>query len=700
MAGILGIGMSGIQTAQVGLLATQHNIANSNTDGYTRQSIVQSTTTPLGTASGSVGTGVRVTTIQRNYNNFLSEQVTKSEAELSSLDAYYKQISTIDDLLADSSAGVSPALQDFFKGVQQVSNSPASLPARQAMLSSAQALVNRLQGADQRISDLYGQVNQEISDGVTAINAYGAMISEINQRITIAEGAVGQPANDLLDQRDQLISELNKLVKVNVIPVGKEGIQVFIGKGQLLVMGGQVNPMTAVKSTADPSRISMALDLGAGAQELPDDLFSGGSLGGLMKFRSETLDRAVNSLGKIAVSLASTFNEQHKTGMDMLGNEQGDAGFKSDFFTLASPKVVPNRLNGAAVVSASFTTPTLSSKLADGNYVSNVTNSDYQLQYDGANLSLTRLSDKKVWSVVGNDVTDINALAGFAGEGFELKNPSGAIVSGDSFLIEPTREAARNIGVNQEIATDVRLLAAALPIRATIGLTNAGTTAVSVGRVSIDTTLPTPASVAFPLTVTLGALGASLTLAAPSLAKDVKVYDSSGAVVPGGPFSLANPVTGTPPPVADGYSYELADGNRRITFTIKGVRQAGDTFKLDKNDGSSPGTTIGVSDSGNMLLLGRLQTQRAADGGATSFQGAYAQLVSDIGNKAYEIQVTHTAQKSLVAQASAARESQSGVNLDEEAANLLKYQQMYQASARAISIGQSIFDELLNVARG
>jgi flagellar hook-associated protein 1 FlgK len=340
--------------------------------------------------------------------------------------------------------------------------------------------------------------------------------------------------------------------------------------------------------------------------------------------------------------------------------------------------------------------------LADGNYVSNVTNSDYQLQYDGTNLTLTRLSDKKVWpnrSVVPLDplvtnVAGMNAL--IKGEGFQLGNV-GAFAAGDSFLIEPTREAARNIGINQEIATDVRLLAAALPIRATIGLTNAGTTAVSVGRVHLDTTAS--ATVTYPLTVTLGALGASLTLVSPVASHDVKVYDSSGAVVPGGPFSLANPAT-TPPPVADGYSYELADGNRRITFTIKGVRQAGDTFKLDKNDGSSPGTTIGVSDSGNMLLLGRLQTQRAADGGATSFQGAYAQMVSDIGNKAHEIQVTHTAQKSLVAQASAARESQSGVNLDEEAANLLKYQQMYQASARAISIGQSIFDELLNVARG
>ena len=693
MAGIFGIGMSGIQAAQMGLLVTQHNIANSNTDGYNRQSIVQSTTTPLGTSSGSVGTGVRVTTVQRQYNSFLDEQVTQSETELSALDAYYKQITVIDDLLADSSAGVSPALQEFFKGVQQVSNYPASLPARQAMVSSAQALVSRLQGADQRISDLYGQVNQEIIDSVDAINTYGSMIADLNQRITISEASVNQPANDLLDQRDQLISELNKLVKVDVVPIGKGGIEVFIGKGQLLVMGNQTNQMTSVRSSADPSRISMALDLGAGAQELPDDLISGGTLGGLMKFRSETLDRAVNSLGKVAVSLAQTFNEQHKTGMDMLGNEQGDTGFSGDFFTIPAPKVVPSRLNGAAVVTASFMTPALNSNLASGNYVSNITNSDYKLDNVGGTLNLTRLSDKKVWT--GANIAAINTQ--ITGEGFQLAN-SGALVSGDSFLIEPTREAAKNISINQQIAADVRLVAAALPMRATIGLTNAGAMTVSVDRVRTDLTASAP-SPTYPLSLTIGAGATALTSSGAGGPFQVNVYNSSGTALPGSPFSLSAAVTATSPPIADGYSYELADGNTRTLFSIKGSRQAGDTFTLDKNDGSTGGK-IGVSDSGNMLLLGRLQTQHAADGGATSFQGAYAQMVSDIGNKAHEIQVTQSAQKSLVAQASAARDAESGVNLDEEAANLLKFQQMYQASARAISIGQSVFDELLAVARG
>jgi flagellar hook-associated protein 1 FlgK len=392
--------------------------------------------------------------------------------------------------------------------------------------------------------------------------------------------------------------------------------------------------------------------------------------------------------------LAQTFNEQHKTGMDMLGNESGDIGFSGDFFTIPNPKVIPGRLNGAAVITASFTTPSLNSNLATGNYVSDLNGSDYRLENVAGTLNLTRLSDKKVWT--GANIAAINSQ--ITNQGFQLANPSGALVAGDSFLIEPTREGAKNIGVNQEIITNVQLIAAALPMRATLGLTNAGVMSVKVERNRTDLSVSAP-SPTYPLSIAIGAGATALTSSGAGGPFQVNVYASDGTALAGSPFSLSAAVTATSPPIADGYSYELADGNHRTLFTIKGTRLAGDTFTLDKNDASTGGK-IGVSDSSNILMLGRLQTQRAADGGATNFQGAYAQMVSDIGNKAHEIEVTQTAQKSLVAQATAAREADSGVNLDEEAANMMKYQQMYQASARALSAGKSIFDELLAVARG
>ena len=263
----------------MGMLVTQHNITNANTPGYNRQSTIQTTSLPVGFSSGFIGNGTQVTTVNRQYNSFLTDQVRQSSTEFSSLDAYFKQVQIIDDLLADANAGVSPALQDFFKGLQQVSAAPSSLPARQSMASAAQALVSRFQAADQRMSDLFGQVNLQISDSVALINTYGKQIAALNQQITIAESAVNQPANDLLDQRDNLISELNKLVKVETIPQGASGLQVMIGKGQVLVMGNSSNELSAVRSSLDPMRTTIAIELGNGKQELPENIIEGGQLG-------------------------------------------------------------------------------------------------------------------------------------------------------------------------------------------------------------------------------------------------------------------------------------------------------------------------------------------------------------------------------------------------------------------------------------
>lgn len=705
MAGIFGIGVSGIQAAQMGMQVTQHNITNSNTPGYNRQSVIQATQIPVGFSTGFVGNGTQVTTVSRQYNAFLNDQVRQSDTELSSLQTYFSQIQIVDDLLADANAGVSPALQEFFKGLQQVASAPASLPSRQAMVSSAQALVSRLQGADQRISDLYGQVNEQITDSVSLINTYGKQIAKLNEQITVAESAVNQVANDLRDQRDQLITELNKIVKVQTIPLGASGIEVLVGKGQLLVMGNQANQMAAVRSAADPSRLAVALDLGAGNQELPEGIITGGELGGLLDFRSQTLDTAVNSLGKVAANLALTFNAQHSNGMDLLGRSAGDSGFVGNFFTIPSPKVIPSN-SSSPVVSASFNAPELTSNTNPGNYFTDLTNSDYRLEYKGSSFTLTRLDDGTNWTAsslagLNTQITDRTDSRGV--QGFTLADDGASYSDGDSFLIEPTREMAKNIAVDARISGDVRLIAAALPVRASVGLNNQGSMRVTVDRVREDlsATFPGPA---YPVKIGVSADGASLTLGDGSGPYsvtnpgpfNVTVYPKDGSAAT--TYTLEYPASATPPPLSAGETYEIWDGNSRIQFSFTGNPQPGDTFSLDENGGN--GTAVGVSDSGNILLLGKLQTQNTGDGATSSYQATYAQMVSEIGNKAREVEVTKDAQQSLVDQANAARNAESGVNLDEEAANLLKFQQLYQASARSISVGQKIFDELLAIAAG
>lgn len=699
---IFGIGLSGITAAQTGMQVTQHNIANSSTPGYNRQSMYQTPSTSIGTASGFIGNGVRVTTVQRDYSSFLTEQVRVAETQLASMDSYFGQIEVVDNLLADSSAGVSPAIQDFFSAVQQVASLPASLPARQAMVSAAQALSTRFQSASLRISDLYSQANLGIEDNLQMINSYASQIAKLNSTIITAEAAVSQPANDLLDQRDQLIGELNKMVKVQTIPLAGGGIEVLIGKGQLLVMGDTAYEMSTMRDPSDPSKTTIALDLGSGPQQLPENVITGGKLGGLLAFRTETLDSAMNSLGKVAASLALAFNTQHQTGMDMLGNSAtvNASSFVSDFFTIPDPKVIPADA-GYPTLSAAFTPLDLTSKLAGGNYFTNLANSDYNFSFNGSEYTLTRLKDNVEWKATSvaalntliNDASDSRGAQGFtlAGAGFS---------AGQSYTIQPTRLAAGNISVDARVVADVRLIAAALPYRAAVGLSNAGSVKAAIERVREDTTSPvapatSPSS--YPVTFRISATG-KLTVTSPvaPATLNLNVIDSSGNLT----TESINSTTPSTSSVGNGTAFELWDGTRRIMFSVSGTYDTAgnDTFTISSNGGSA--TTLGVSDSSNIVALGKLLSQKTTDGATGSFQSAYAQLVADVGNKAREIEVTKDAQQALADQANATKNAVSGVNLDEEAANLLKFQQLYQAAARSISIGQKLFDELLAIARG
>ena len=729
--GIISVGITGIQAAQLGLVTTEHNITNANTAGYTRQRAVQSTNVAMLTGSGYVGQGVHVSTIERLYDGFLSSQVNSAQTTSSQLETYYSEISQIDNMLADSSSGLSPALQDFFTGIQKVSASPSLSSARQTMVSSAQALVARYQALEGRLSQMASGVNSQITSTVSTINSYSQQIAKLNDAIVVAKSSLNQPPNDLLDQRDQLVADLNKLISVTTTTNSDGTYNVYIGNGQQLVTGTQTMTMTALPSTADPSRIVVGLKNPAGTQELPESLIQGGSLGGLVAFRSESLDRVANELGRNAASLALTFNAQNALGQDLLGQTTGVGTFQNNFFNISQPVVIANTQNtGTATVSSTFVSPpsidgvyslartgagyTLTRE-SDGqvwsnatlaglqaavptsegltltganvavggstqvygaaasgaNFYTKLTGSDYRVGFDGTNYSVTRLSDNTVWTN-----TNQNTLAATvaSSEGFNLSISAG-MASGDTFLIQPTRTAARNLTVNSSIAADVRLVAAAMPVTSSAASANTGSGAITAATTLLG--FGTPAFPATGVTLTYNSAGTSLTLTGVPAGAQVSVTS-------GGTTTLYDP--GVAIPYTSGAQISVAG----VSFKISGTLNNGDTFTLAKN-------SAGVSDGRNALALGQLQTQNTMSGKTTTLQAAYAQLVADNGNKTREINVKSEAQSALLKQSQDARDALSGVNLDEEAANLLRYQQAYQASAKAMDIGNKLFDSLLAI---
>lgn len=459
--GIMSVGISGLRTAQVALLTTSHNISNATTPGYNRQRTVQSASTPQLNSAGFVGRGVQTAAVERVYNQYLVNQSLQAQGRSSQLNSYYNEIKQIDNMLADTASGLTPALHNFFNAVQDVASNPTSIPSRQAMLSNAEALTARFQAMDQRLSEIQEGVNSQITSNLVEINSLAQQIAQLNSDIQAAESSAnGRPANDLLDQRDTLIRDLSKVIHVDVVRQNNGHYNLFIGNGQSLVVGTSPMTLKAVPSASDPQRLVVAMEQSGGEILLPEHQLQGGSLGGLLIFRSETLDTVQNSFNELAQELADTFNAQHQSGLDLHGDKGGD------FFTVSDPD-----------------------------------------------------------------------------------------------------HAARNISV----------------------------------------AISDPAEIA--------------------------AADSDG----------------------------------------------------------------GVSNNLNALALAELQTKNTMHGGTASYQSAYSSLVSQIGNKTRELEVTGQAQENLLVQIDQSIQSLSGVNLEEEAANLLRYQQMFQASSKVIEISNSLFDSLLRI---
>ena len=647
---ILNVGVTGLNAAQAGIQTAGHNIANASTPGYSRQQIVQSTNTPMFTGSGFIGEGTNVSTVLRTYNQYLSGQVLTAQTGVAEMDSYQAQISQIDNLLADPNAGLSPALSAFFNSVQNVASNPTDIPSRQVVLSDAQSLVSRFQSINQRLMDIREGVNSQITSEVGVINSDSKQLANINQQIILAEASgPGQPPNDLLDQRDQIVADLNKHIRITTATQNDGSYSVFIGNGQPLVVGTQASSLQAVPARDDAQRIVVASKTSSGTTvTLNESLLSGGTLGGLLAFRSQSLDPAQNSLGRVATGLAQTFNTQHQLGQDLTGAMGGN------FFNVGTPAVLPDSHNtGGITVSAAVTN------------VADLTSSDYRLSYSAAgtgSYSLTRLSDNVSWSA--DTLANLQPSAAAQGFSLAINPPNTPPGDGDSFLIQPTRNGARDIGV---AVTDVRSIAAGTPIRTTATSTNIGTGVISPGSVNSP-------NVAFWAAVTV-------TFNSP---QSYTLTYANGQ-------PLFNPQIAIPydPNAGANLSYN------GWTAQISGSPASGDTFTIGPNSN-------GVADNRNALLLGQLQTQNtlaAPAGGAptANFEAAYAEIVSQVGNKAREVVVTQQAQQSLATQAQSASDSVSGVNLDEEAANLMKYQQAYQAAAKVIAIAGKLFDTILTL---
>lgn len=624
MSNILSTGTSALLAFQRALSTVSHNVANLNTPGYSRQRVDFEARNPSDVGVGYIGQGTQISDIKRVVDDLANARLIDSGGELARLEQLSSLSSRIDSLMSDPATGIAGIWSGFFDSVSALSADPAASALRQDLLGQGNALAARFQ----QIHGQFDQLSSEVDGGLRATadeaNRLATEIAGLNATI----GGRGTAAPDLLDRRDQLVSELVSLTGGTAVRQDGSALNVFTAGGQALVVGTQASRLVAVADPYRPERTQLALESPGQAARL-DERALGGRIGGLLEFRSQVLDPAQAELGRVALGLGQAFNAAHARGMDQYG------AMGADFFRIPAPGVNAHRDNaGNARLAVTI------------DDMAAISGRDVHLRWQDGAWSATDAATGAPLPVGGAGTADDPLTV--AGMALVL---DGSPAPGDRFLVQPTAQASGGLAV---AITDPARIAAASPVKVQADLANIGTGKPGPAR-TVDAAHPgllTPANIEF---------------------LDADQYTVDGA----GPY----PYTPGTAISANGWS-----------FTLDGAPAAGDRFSVDP-------TGAGSSDNGNALLLAGLDDLRSLDGGSLSLNGAISGLTTTVGSAARQAGYAAEAQGVLHTQAQAARDSVSGVNLDEEAANMLRLQQAYQAAAQIIATADNLFQTLLGSVR-
>lgn len=680
MSSLLSLGIQGVRASQGGLNVTGNNVANVNTPGYTRQ---------IAQFQSLEGGGVKQEFSQRIVSQFINARVWADSSRFEAASAFERLANQLDNTLASESSSLAIKMDDFFGALQAANDDPTSITSRELFVAETQATVRRFQDLYGRIEEQNETVNTRIRELTEEINSQARSIADLNERIRIAKSA-GRDSFELLDQRDQAIKELAELIDIQVIeqPTGESTI--FIANGQPLVVGQSANLMAAIPNPLDSSQLQVSLII-AGRNNNVTNFIRGGELGGVLEYRRDVLNKALDELGRLALVFSDTMNRQHSLGMDLDGNMGQrmlrdindlvlmNARFQSDF-TEGLVKITDTSLLQASEYELVFTTETefRLTRLSDGK---SWTQNNFQVQTGPDQVD----GERQLWF----DPADGKLVFQIDGMRVDADKNSSFTIR-DRFLLQPTRTAADDI--RTEIVSG-RQLALASPISISSNSTNTGTATASVKVTEVNPMQMSPLNA---LENLLPAAGTQIEVSWDGADYVVNLFDSSGTPI------IPSNLTITPDP-ANPKQLNIRNSNYpdlsgEIRVNVGGVPQPGDSFRIGFNfevdNVTGAISNIGVSDNRNGLFMADLTKQRTSLEG--NYQETYGRLIERVGITTRIAQMDTKASQAVLQNSINQREEISGVNQDEEMVRLIQFQQAYQAATQLITASQRTFDALIN----
>ena len=664
MGGILNTASRALQANQTVLTTIGNNISNVNTPGYSRQQVSLEAVQGQFTGGGYIGKGVSVETIRRNVNDFLVKQSAIAGAIYSADNMRSDRLNQLQELFPGGADGLGAAINAMMNSFSDVATAPTDLTARQVTLTRIDETATRLRQASQNLDNLVTGVRQDVAQKIASINTITTNIAATNDEIARAF-ASGQPPNDLLDRREQLVRDLNQYVQTSQVPASDGTLSLFIGGSQALVLG--TTAATLSLTTDDYNDLlggKLAITRGGATVSMDEQALGGGEVPALLRYMNTDLNSARSQLGRISIAMTDSINAQHQLGLDLSGNPGGNVFTATSFG--ANNVLTPQ---APATVNAGTATMALSV-----NSDSQLLPSDYEITFSGANTySILRRSDNSVRQVNFTTPTNYTVTQIPGGtpvaytasssdtavlDGLNISFTAGA-VAGDRFLLKPYSTSASNI---QAQFSSPAALAVTSPIAAKANPANTGSLALSKLVATGNATTLDNYQINFSIT------GAGVS--------QYTVVDTTTAttVVPATNFVPGQAITYTP------------TGGPGFSITLTGAAKAGDQFLVQKN----PYPNL---DGGNATAMMDIRDQAMFDG--APFSDGYANMLADLGTRAQSAQSAAKVSQTIANNLEKDRTSVSGVNLDEEAAQMLQYQQAYQASAKVVQVAQSMFDTLV-----
>ena len=651
--GILSTGSRALLANQMALQTAGNNIANVNTPGYSRQKVVMNTVEGQFTGAGYIGNGVTIETIQRNFDSFITRQATLASSTQSADSKRFEMLKQLEGIFERGAGGLGAAISDMLNAFSDVASAPTDLTARTVVLTRVDETASRMRASSQRLDDLVLSIRQELGEKMTAINSLTKSIASINAEIVRSSGN-GQPPNDLLDKRDQLIRDLNQYVQTTSIPADDGSIGLVIAGSQSIVLGAESTPVSIITDEyGDTEKSKLAITRNGRTFSLDENALAGGAVSGLLRFQNNDLVEARNLLGRLTTSVTTAMNDQHKLGLDLNGAPGGNIFTPTVFNTRnVREPAAPATLNSGTMTGANG--PTLSI-----NDITQLVPSDYEMVFTtGTSGTITRRSDGMVTTfpqVPAPTPAPATLIARI--DGLDFDNPTGSAPNaGDRFMFKPFSTSATAVS---SMFSTPRALAVASPAASAMGAGNAGT----LQQLSL-VARSNPVS-ATPVVLTF--TGAN------SYTRSDEVPPNANTFT----FTAGQAIEGTTPTASPLAEWSLL---------LQGTPAAGDTVTIGRN--AYPTTSAGNANA----MLG-LRDLALFDGGPLT--DGYAGLISQLGIRTQSAGFAADVSSSIAASLEKDRSGVSGVNLDEEAAKLLQFQQAYQASAKMIQISQSIFDTLI-----